>query len=204
MPSVSTSITCAPRSSSSAIGGLDQLAPAPGHGVGLDEIVEVAHRKAEVAVKRVDENFEGLLQRLEVAPRGAVEFARRRLGLDAEAAQVAEHLEEHAERGRPPARGRNAASATDTAKSRRNAARCARRRIGGPRCSRPPPRSAPAGRESNGARPGRRASSARRSWSRSRAAPRSGTSTEKSAPARSSWAEQRSASAAVSRTSSSA
>ena len=60
-------------------GGLDQL-PAFGRDlVGGVEIVEVAHLKTEVAVKRVDKNFKSRLQRVEIDPAFFVRRAAREL-----------------------------------------------------------------------------------------------------------------------------
>ena len=68
MPSVSTSMTCAPCALQPLDHLLEQIAPDLGDARGGFEIGKVALRKAEVAVKAVDQNLESVLQGVEVAP----------------------------------------------------------------------------------------------------------------------------------------
>ena len=66
MPSVSTSMTCAPALVQPLDHLLQQVAADLGDARGGIEIGEVSLRETEVAVEAVDQNLEGVLQRVEM------------------------------------------------------------------------------------------------------------------------------------------
>ena len=158
----------------------------PGDPVGHVEVVPVPLREGEVAVERVDEDLEGLLERVQEDPvLGGGRLPGQPLGRHPELAQVAQQRGGDPERGRRPGTGPGSASGTDRARSRPRGARRARPRAGTWRCSRPPRRDRARGRGPPAGGGGTRASAARRSSSRCRGAPWSGSRTAGSAPARS-------------------
>src|SRR6478672_6679163 len=104
MPSVSTSITC-------AAGGepvdhlLQKLTANLGNASGCVEIGEVTLGETEVAIKAVDQDLEGVLERVEVLLLGAVfRGAHAGFRFQAEGAQVGEQMAKDLELvGRRPA-----------------------------------------------------------------------------------------------------
>ena len=66
MPSVSTSMTCAPRAFSQSIIFLQKIAADLRDARRRVEIGKVSLRETEIAVEAVDQNLEGVLQRVEI------------------------------------------------------------------------------------------------------------------------------------------
>ena len=93
MPSVSTSITCAPCAFSQSIIFLKMIAPDLGHARGRLEIGEMSLRETEVSVEAVDQDFERVLQRVEILLCAAIVLARAcRLRLEPESAEIGQQV----------------------------------------------------------------------------------------------------------------
>ena len=95
MPSVSTSMTCAPVRFQPVDHLLQKLAPDLRDARGRVEIGEVALRETEVAVEAVDQDLEGVLQRVEMLLLRAVRGgAHAGLRLETKSAQIGEEIAE--------------------------------------------------------------------------------------------------------------